>query len=247
MFSCADLEELLSPYLDGELEEEQSSEVRHHLEGCEDCAGLVEAVAGIIASGAEMAGLEPPEHLAGDLAASPCRRWLGLLFQAVDHEISQHNLERLLTHLEGCSSCRRSWQDLTLIHQVSEAIGPSQYLLKRCIAAREQRPRLRPILNRRIATAAAYVLAVVTSLVIGNPVTLARSGAGETVERVAEVVGSGVSDVAEQGRGEARVMMWRLWKWGENTVEAVRDFIGGSGKEDDTRTDTSATEQGASS
>ncbi len=247
MLSCTDFQDLLSPYLEGELEEQRNNEVRDHLAGCEDCAGLVEAMSGIIATGAGMAGLEPPEYLAGDLAASPCRRWLGLLFQAVDREISQRNLERLLTHLEACPSCRRSWQDLTLIHQVSEAMEPSQYLLKRCIAARERRPQARPILNRRMATAAAYVLAVLTSLVIGNPVTLARSGAGETVGRVAEVVSSEVSEAAQQGRGELRVMMWRLWKWGENKVEAVRDFIGGSDDDDDTRTDTSATEQGASS
>jgi hypothetical protein len=76
-----------------------------------------------------------------------------------------------------------------------------------------------------MATAAAYFLAVLTSLVIGNPVTLARSGADEALGRVAEVVSSEVSDVAEQGRGEARIMLWRLWKWGERKIEAVREFV----------------------
>jgi predicted anti-sigma-YlaC factor YlaD len=169
---------------------------------------------------------------------------LGLLFQAVDREISQHNLERLLTHLEACPSCRRTWQDLTLVHQVSEAMEPSQYLLTRCIAAREKRPEVRPILNRRMATAAAYFLAVLTSLVIGNPVTLARSGAGDAVGRVAEAVSTEVSSVAEQGRGEARIMLWRVWKWGERKVEAVRDFVSRDDPEEETKSESSGTEQG---
>ncbi len=244
MSGCTDIRELLSLYLEGDLEEKQAVEVREHLEQCEDCAGVLETLESIVDAGSSLDALEPPDHLLSDLASSPCTRWLGLLFQAVDREISQHNLERLLTHLESCPSCRHTWQDLTLIHQVSDAMEPSQYLLKRCIAARERRPKARPILNRRMATAAAYFLAVLTSLVIGNPVTLARSGAGEAVERVAEVVSSEVSGVAEQGRGEARIMLWRIWKWGERKVEAVREFVSRDEAEAATESESSAAEQG---
>jgi len=95
-----------------------------------------------------------------------------------------------------------------------------------------------------MATAAAYFLAVLTSLVIGNPVTLARSGAGEAVGRVAEVVSTEVGEVAEHGRGEARIMLWRMWKWGERKVEAVRDFVSGSDSENETESDSSAEDQG---
>ena len=66
------------------------------------------------------------------------------------------------------------------MHQVGEAVEPSEYLLTRCINSRERKPKVTPILNRRLATAAAYLLAVMTSLIVGNPVTLAsepgRSG-----------------------------------------------------------------------
>jgi len=247
MSGCADIRELLSLYLEGELEEEEARTVRDHLGECEDCAGILETLESIVEAGSSLGELEPPDHLMSDLASSPCTRWLGLLFQAVDREISQPNLERLLTHLESCPSCRNTWQDLTLIHQVSEAMEPSQYLLKRCIAAREKRPEVRPILNRRMATAAAYFLAVLTSLVIGNPVTLARSGAGEVVGRVAEAVSTEVSGVAESGRGEARIILWRVWKWGERKVEAVRDFVSKDDTVDDSKNDSSAEEQGEAS
>jgi len=38
-------------------------------------------------------------------------------------------------------------------------------------------------------------------------------------------VTSEVSDVAEQGRGEIRVMAWRAWKWAERQATAVRDLF----------------------
>ncbi len=225
MKRCADLRELLSLYLEGELDEAQASGVQEHLATCPECAELAETMAEVIGAGSTLGKLDPPESLAADLAESPCRLWLGLLFQAVDHEISQHNLERLLTHLEACPSCRRTWQDLTLMHQIGEAVEPSEYLLTRCINSRERKPKTTPILNRRLATAAAYLLAVLTSLIIGNPVTLARSQAVPAVERVADVVTSEVAGAAQQGRGEMRVILWRVWKWGENKVDAVRTYL----------------------
>ncbi len=240
MLSCTDVRDLFSLYLDGELEEEKACAVRDHLADCKECTELAETMELITGAGALLADVEPPDHLAGDLQASPCRRWMGLLFQAVDREISQHNLERLLTHLEACPICRRAWQDLTLIHQVSDAMEPPPYLVNLCIRAREKRPKVRPILNRRIATAAAYLLAVLTSLIIGNPVTLARSQA------VADAVTTEVSVVAEQGRGEARIMLWRVWKWGERKVEAVRDFVSKSDEKDDSTADSSAEYEGES-
>ena len=247
MLSCTDVRELLGLYLEDELEEEIAVTVRDHLASCSECSELADTMAEILDAGSGLADLEPPPSLAEDLSASPCRRWLGLLFQAVDREISQHNLERLLSHLEACPSCRRTWQDLTLMHQVGEAMTPPSYLVGKCIRAREKIARMRPILNRRMATAAAYFLAVLTSLVIGNPVTLARSQAGTTVGRVAEVVSAEVSDVAEHGRGEARIMLWRVWKWGERKVEAVRHFVSKDDSDDNSAADTPADEQGETS
>ena len=248
MAGCSELRERLSLYLEGELDAAQADEMRDHLASCAECEELASTMSEVMGLGAALADLEPPEGLAADLAASPCRLWLGLLFQAVDHEISQRNLERLLTHLESCPSCRRTWQDMTLMHQIAEAIEPSQYLLKRCINARFRKPKTAPILNRRLATAAAYLLAVMTSIIVGNPVTLARSQAMPAVEKVAEVVTTEVAEAAQQGRGEVRVMLWRVWKWGENKAEAVRSYFTGGSDEPDEETseaDDNAT-QGAS-
>ncbi len=249
MDGCAELRELLSLYLEGELDEARASDVQEHLAKCPECAELAETMAEVMGAGSALGELDPPDTLATELAASPCRLWLGLLFQAVDHEISPRNLERLLTHLESCPSCRRTWQDLTLMHQIGEAVEPSAYLLTRCINSRERKPKTIRILNRRLATAAAYLLAVLTSLIIGNPVTLARSQAVPAVERVAEVVTTEVAGVAQQGRGEVRIMLWRVWKWGEDKVEAVRAYLTPDRKDDtnDDNADDDPADQGATS
>ncbi|MFV2072347.1 MAG: zf-HC2 domain-containing protein [Thermoanaerobaculales bacterium] len=238
MLDCTDARDLLGLYFEGDLEGDQEQSVREHLERCAECGEILSTIAEISDIGAGLLDLEAPEELADDLSASPCRRWLGLLFQAVDRTISQPNLERLLTHLESCPSCRRTWQDLTLIHQVGEAMEPPAQLLNRCIAAREPRSRRPPVMGRRMATAAAYLLAVLTSLVIGNPVTLARNQASTTVVRVAEVVSTEVSEVAKDGRGEIRIMLWRAWTWSQHKVEQVRDLV------DKVTSNNSAPEQG---
>ena len=225
MSGCTELRDLLSLYLEDELDGRGREAVLTHLESCEECAGLAETMGEITAAGAGLEGLEPPDSLQDELISSPCRLWLGLLFQAVDREISQRNLKRLLSHLEGCPSCRETWQDLTLIHQVGEAMEPPANLAAKCVNVRVKRPGTPRILNRRLAIAAAYLLAVMTSLVVGNPVTLARTQAAPAVERVAQQISQEVSGVAQQGRGEARVMLWRLWKWGERKAEAGRDFV----------------------
>ena len=98
---------------------------------------------------------------------------------------------------------------------------PPPGLLERCIGVRFK-PALRPILSRRAATAAAYVMAVVASLTIGNPVSIARS---PVVQRVAETVTSEVTEVAAEGRGELRVMAWRAWNWGNRQLDAVREML----------------------
>jgi anti-sigma factor RsiW len=221
MMTCDEAHDVLGQLQDGELSDELRRGLEQHLESCADCRELRETLQAIAEALPSLAELEPPPHLEHDLSASPCRRWLGLLHQAVDREIGERNLERLLSHLDGCATCRQAWTDLTLIHQVGSAMEPPPTLLQRCIDARRRVFR-RPILSRRAATAAAYVLAVLVSLMVGNPVSIARS---PVVQRVTTVVTSEVSEVAEHGRGEVRVMLWRAWKWAERQATAVRDLV----------------------
>jgi predicted anti-sigma-YlaC factor YlaD len=220
---CSRIRDLFGPVLEDQATVEEIERVHAHLAECSSCEELFEAMQLVIGAGDCMSDVEPPDHLEHDLSASPCRRWLGLLYQAVDREISQANLERLLGHLESCTSCRQVWHDLTLIHQVGDAMVPPNHLLQRCIAVRDTIARI-PILNRRTATAAAYVLALVTSLAIGNPTIIAQDLQAVAVDRVSRAT-TGVSEVAADGRGEVRVLLWRAMKWGEGRIDTARGWI----------------------
>jgi predicted anti-sigma-YlaC factor YlaD len=236
MARCDATRDLLGLSLDGELTAEERSLVERHLDECDDCRELHESLVLIADAIPPLDHLEPPHHLESDLSASPCRRWLGLLFQAVDREISQYNLERLLNHLKSCESCTRTWNDLTLIHQVSEAMVPPPNFVDRCIDVR-RRIFQRPIISRRAVTAAAYLMAVLASLLIGNPVSIARS---PVVQKVTDTVTTEVNQAAEHGRGELKVMLWRAWKWADHTIDTVQNLVRGDSNDDD-----SGSEQGA--
>lgn len=223
MNTCSGIRDLFAAVLEDEAADAEVEQVRAHIDGCPECAEFYDAMAMIVGAGDFMEDVEPPAHIAAELAASPCRRWLGLLYQAVDREISQSNLERLLTHLEGCSSCRRVWHDLTLIHQVGDAMAPPNHLLQKCIAVRDAVARI-SILPRRTATAAAYFLALLASLAIGNPTIIAQDLHSAASERVSKAA-SGVSEVAADSRGEARVVLWRAMMWGEDKIDAIRGWV----------------------
>lgn len=223
MTDCTEIRELFGAVIEGDAGAGETERVETHVAECADCAELYGDVAMLVGAGEVLADLEPPAGLSSELAASPCRRWLGLLFQAVDREITQPNLERLLPHLESCESCRQVWHDLTLIHQVSDAMRPPAHLRDACIRAREAVRRI-AVLPRRTATAAAYVLAVLASLAIGNPTIIAQDLQATASQHVSWAA-SEVSEVARDGRGEVRVLLWRVMTWGETRIDAVRGVI----------------------
>jgi predicted anti-sigma-YlaC factor YlaD len=228
MSSCEKIRELFSQHLEAKLPDEAADAVATHLSTCSDCAETFAAMQMVSTAVAPLADLEPPPHLHDDLVSSPCRLWLGLLFKAVDREISEASLARLLSHLEGCEGCRRAWNDLTLIHQVSTGIEPPRYLLDSCIKVRHKRKRRR-IIGRKTAIAAAYLLA----LIIGPPVTLARHQAADAVQMVADTFSDQVAEITETSRGEARVILWRTWLWGQRQADTARELLDTLIPEDD--------------
>jgi predicted anti-sigma-YlaC factor YlaD len=235
MSGCTEVRELFGAVIEGDATAAQSERVAAHTAECTECAELFDAMELVVGAGDVLVDVEPPPELSAELAASPCRRWLGLLYQAVDREISQPNLERLLSHLEACASCRQVWHDLTLMHQVGDAMSPPRHLLDRCIRVRDAVARI-AVLPRRTATAAAYVLALIASLAIGNPAIIAQDLQATASERVSWAA-SEVSDVAADGRGEARVLLWRALRWGEAKVDTVRGWIDRLTDDDDSAGD----------
>ena len=221
MNACTEIRERFSAYLEGDLESGEITVVNDHLEACSECRETLDSLRDILELSGALADLQPPAQLKAEVADSPCRRWLGLLFSAIDREISEANLDRLFQHLEDCPSCRSAWGDLSLIHQVSDALEPPHHLLARCL--RPRRPfSARRVLGQRTATAAAYSLALLASLAIGNPVTLARYDASTPMQQVNALFKDGVSGATETGRSEAKVMLWRAMSLGGRAADAAR-------------------------
>ncbi|MEE4273955.1 MAG: zf-HC2 domain-containing protein [Thermoanaerobaculales bacterium] len=223
MSTCTEIRDLFGAVLDREADEAETERVQTHLAECAECAELFEAMAMVTNAGRIMAKVEPPPHISAEIAASPCRRWLGLLYQAVDREISQHNLDRLLSHLDRCPTCRQTWHDLTLIHQVGDSMEPPNHLASACIQVRNAVTSI-TVLPRRTATAAAYVLALLATIAVGNPIIIAQEVQSVAVERVSQAA-SGVSEVAADGRGEIRVALWRTMRWGQSKIDTVRGWV----------------------
>ena len=194
-----------------------------HLGTCEDCRSLYEEYTTLFGGEAVLAGVGAPENLATNVTGSPCTRWLRRLFAAVDRELAEEELGDLFEHLESCEECRRVWGDLSLMRQAGAALQPPDTLLRSCL--QHEAPRqFQPVLGRKTASAAAYVLAVLASLIIGNPVTFARySQTTATVRQIKAVVSPEISHAVRSGRGEFRVMLWRCLRWGKDNINHFED------------------------
>jgi len=153
-----------------------------------------------------------------------CERWRLLLFGAMDGGVGEDELEPLLDHLAACPACTAVWTALSTAREVLAPLQPPPRLLERCRripwVARSRR-----IPGVRTAAALAYVLAVAVSLFLGNPVTLARQEVHTAARTVGRTVTARVREVREDGRGELRLMVWRIWRLGEDTVDAVHRIL----------------------
>ena len=195
---------------------------REHLEECALCRDLFGEYLTLFGGPPMLAGLEAPGGLAEEVAGSPCTRWLRKLFAAVDRTLPEEELAELFEHLESCTECRGVWSDLSLMHQAGAALKPPGTLLNCCL--RHEQPRqIQPVLGRKTASAAAYFLAVLASLVIGNPVTFARySQTTATVRHITAAVSPELSQAVRSGRGEFRVMLWRCLRWGQDNIHQLQ-------------------------
>lgn len=228
------LRELLPAWAAGELEAAEAEAVERHLEACAECRELAGRLASIHSALAPLRELEPPQALTGELTSTACERWRLLLFSAMDGAVGEEELEPLLEHLDGCPACTAVWTALTTARGVLAPLQPPPRLLEQCRripwAARRRR-----IPGVRTAAAAAYVLAVAVSLLLGNPVTLARQEMRTAVTSVGKTVQAQVREVKDDGRGELRLVVWKIWRLGEHTVDAIHRILAPEPENDNSR------------
>jgi predicted anti-sigma-YlaC factor YlaD len=185
--------EALLDRLDAALAGTLPAELAAHVDSCSDCRMAVERARGLAEGERLLRSVRAPESLKARLKgvvrlAPACEHALDLLTSALDGEIDDDARGALLAHLHACPSCQGAWEAFATLHEVGAetrvaprlraalALPPSQH-----IAVRRKPSRF---FDLRLATAAAYLLAALTVVLLSNPATVARASS-EGMDRAA--------------------------------------------------------------
>jgi hypothetical protein len=155
-----------------------------HAAGCPVCRPVLDRVEGLAAGAAVLARAEAPARLVATLKAMPrlapaCERGLELLSKALDDDADASEREELLAHLHVCATCQAVWGAFATLREVGShtSVDPPLHARlalhpSRRISLRSPRKRL---FDLRLATAAAYLVAATTIVLVSNPATVARA------------------------------------------------------------------------
>jgi predicted anti-sigma-YlaC factor YlaD len=175
--------ELVLDHLDAVLAGTVSDELATHLAGCADCQRAAERARGLAEGERVLAAVTAPEGLRRRLKdllrlAPACESAIERLGAALDGDLTEGARGELLEHMHSCPSCQAVWEAFATLHDVGANTRPSATLRAalalpphRRLAARR---RTRRFFDLRLATAAAYLLAALTVMLLSNPETVAR-------------------------------------------------------------------------
>ncbi len=233
--SCTDpLRNLLPAWVAGELDGPEAGRVEAHAAACPECAGLAETLREIAGATEPFGTVEPPDGLETTVSGRSCPRWQAALTAALDGELPEDRLGQLLEHMESCAGCSAVWTALTVLREAGEALTVPPGLEARCRAV-PGAERSFSLPGTRTAVAVAYAAALVVSLVLGNPVALARNQMHAVTGHIGRTVRTGVVTLRDEGRGELRMLVWRAWRMGNGVAAVVRSAfrpVTGSGPDD---------------
>lgn len=170
--------------LDAALSGALPAELADHLEGCSTCQLAVERARGLAEGGRTLLSARAPEALKQRLKSlarlnPACEQAIDSMGAALDGEIPEDERAQLIEHLHACPACMAVWESFATLREVGGgtrvsprfraalALPPRQWI--------ELRRRQRRFFDLRLATAAAYLLAAVTVVLISNPATVARA------------------------------------------------------------------------
>ncbi len=181
MKECDVLAEHVEELLSGE---ELAGALAAHVTQCASCAELLRRARTTSEGGHMLHQVKAPEALKRSVKTmvrlpQACERAVELLGAALDGEADQAGRTELLEHLHGCTSCRAAWEALATLREVGSKVRVSGHMRARLalhpsqhIAAHRRPKRL---FDLRLATAAAYLLAAITVVLVGNPAQVARA------------------------------------------------------------------------
>lgn len=162
-----------------------STELREHLEQCPACRQAVARWQALGEAAELLAQAPPPAALVESVKRLPrfapaCEATLEGLGDALAGTLPARDRTRFLTHLQGCPSCRATWEALATLREVGRAARAPAALC--ALAALPPRQRLalrrrRGVFDVRLAVAAAYLFAALTVALVGSPQGIAEQGA----------------------------------------------------------------------
>jgi len=165
-------------------------EIAAHVAECPDCRLALERTNGLAAGAQTLREVRASVELKDRLKslprlAPPCERALGLMGAAFDDEIVDAASAELMDHLHACPRCTAVWEAFATLREVGGATQAPAGL--RAAAALPPRNRVavrrkQRIFDLRLATAAAYLLAAMTVVLLSNPANVARASS-EQVDR----------------------------------------------------------------
>jgi hypothetical protein len=186
MSACDELLERLEEAVAGAL----PPALAEHVRSCPRCQAEIAHVECASPGRASLPAIHAPKALVARLKAIPrlapnCEKAVELIGMALDGEIADEARGSLLEHLHHCPRCQAAWEALATLREVSAQIRAPRRL--RAAVALPPRNRLelrrrRPVFDMRLATAAAYLLAAATIVLVSNPATVARASSA-TMER----------------------------------------------------------------
>jgi anti-sigma factor RsiW len=235
MKPCEALLDQLEAAVAGTLPEE----VARHLAGCPDCQLAVERVRGLSEGEGVVGSVRAPESLKQRIKALPrlalaCEQAIERMGAALESELPDDERKTLMEHLHSCPPCQAVWEAFATLREVGAGTRAPARLRAAAALPPRQRIELRQRRSRffdlRLATAAAYLLAALTVMMLSNPATVAREStermdqaatyASAAVENRYASYSRRVADAAAGAQGWVRDHALEAW-------QSVRSLLGG--------------------
>lgn len=219
-------------------------DLAEHARTCSACRQRIDEAAGLSREGSPFSRLRAPAPLVARLKTIPrlapaCDAALELIGSALEGEIDPGARARLLDHLHGCASCQAAWEAFATLREIgAHARAPQRLRAAIAIPPRHRIAlrRRRPIFDLRLATAAAYLLAAATIVLVSNPATVARASSA-TVEKAGVYARAAVENrlAAYSRHVKATVAAASGWLQhaGSNAYERGREMLGATSKNRD--------------
>ncbi len=233
MLPCDELIERLEDAIAGTL----PPPLAEHVRACPQCQQEVARARGGSPAAAVLPAIRAPRNLVARVKSMPrlapeCETTMELICTTLDGELDAAARGRLLDHLHRCPRCQAAWEAFATLREVGSHIRAPHRL--RAAVAVPPRHRLalrhrRPAFDMRLATAAAYLLAATTIVLVSNPATVARASS-TTMERAGIYARAAVENRfgAYSHRVQATVLAGAGWlrQHGSEALARGRELLG---------------------